>query len=349
MDKDEKRPITEISVIEIEGVGKTYAKKLANVEIYTIGDLVFIDPEIEYTRLDSEIPLPNLKKWKSMATFMQVPGINNQFAEALVRSGVLTLEDLFNPSPSGIVKKIEDAYKKKIVPKKVDLLTVVEWQKEAIKLSYTSSINGLVFDSKTKNPIKGATVSCFDKITATNKQGEFVLNLIPYGERSISVEKKNYYDFKMKIDIGLRPSKLKLFVTKSPDGFSSPVHASEYESQHVNVAPDDTLIMKQKDLSEIPDGAYLQIMKFYKRKPMAKLFSLSKYKIGQKVFIDIVKVDRSLIPKGVEERSILRKEKRGLVKTNLTFKDYVEQRFERETGMSFDTFKQIFTLVPGGS
>jgi len=90
-------------------------------------------------------------------------------------------------------------------------------------------------------------------------------------------------------------------------------------------------------------------MKFYKREPIAKLFSLSKYKIGQKVFIDIVKVDRNLIPKGAEEQSILRKKKGGLTKTNLTFKDYVEQRFEKETGMSFDTFKQIFTLVPGGS
>lgn len=348
MDKDEKRRITEIPVIEIEGVGKTYAEKLANVGIYTIGDLVFIDPEIEYTRLDSEIPLPNLKKWKSMASFMQAPGINNQFAEALVRSDVFTIEDLFNPPPSEIVKKIEDAYNKNIIPEKVDLLAVVEWQKEAIKLSYTSSINGLVQDSKTKNPIKGATVSCFDETTATNEQGEFVLNLIPYGERSISVEKNGYYDFKMKIDIGLRPSKLKVLIKKSPDGFSSPVHASEYESQHVNVAPDDTLIMKQKDLSEIPDGAYLQIMKFYKRKPMAKLFSLSKYKIGQRVFIDIVKVDRNLIPKGAEERSILRKEKGGLAKTDLTFKDYVEKRFERETGMSFDTFKQSFTQIPRG-
>lgn len=348
MDKDEKRRITEIPVIEIEGVGKTYAEKLANVGIYTIGDLVFIDPEIEYTRLDSEIPLPNLKKWKSMASFMQAPGINNQFAEALVRSDVFTIEDLFNPPPSEIVKKIEDAYNKNIIPEKVDLLAVVEWQKEAIKLSYTSSINGLVQDSKTKNPIKGATVSCFDETTATNEQGEFVLNLIPYGERSISVEKNGYYDFKMKIDIGLRPSKLKVLIKKSPDGFSSPVHASEYESQHVNVAPDDTLIMKQKDLSEIPDGAYLQIMKFYKRKPMAKLFSLSKYKIGQRVFIDIVKVDRNLIPKGAEERSILRKEKGGLAKTDLTFKDYVEKRFERETGMSFDTFKQSFTQLPRG-
>jgi hypothetical protein len=348
VEKNEKRPVTEIPVAEIEGIGEAYAEKLANVGIYHIGDLVFIDPEIEYTRLDSEIPLPNLGKWKAMAAFMQIPGINNQFAEALVRNDIFTLEDLFEASPEKIVKKIDDAFDKKIIPEKADLLTVVEWQKEAIKLSYTSGINGLVSDQETKKPMEGATVSCFGRTTKTNKQGEFILNLVPYGEQSILIEKEGYYDFKMAVNVGARPLKIKTSLKKSVDGFSSPTHASEYESQHVNIAPEDTLVMKQKNLDEIPDGTHLRILKFYKRKPLAKLFSLSKSKVGQKVFIDIIKIERDVVPEGAEEQSIVKKEKGKLVKTDITFKDYVEQRFEKETGMSFDVFKQSFTLVPGG-
>ncbi len=91
-------------VIELEGIGPTYAKRLHGHGVYTTDRLCYENA----ARLARKVkaPVKTVKTWRSMAELVKVRGIGPQFAEALTRAGVDGIDGLKAATPKVISDKV---------------------------------------------------------------------------------------------------------------------------------------------------------------------------------------------------------------------------------------------------
>ncbi|MEA3203559.1 MAG: hypothetical protein QOI63_1234, partial [Thermoplasmata archaeon] len=91
-------------VIDIEGIGPTYAKKLEKMHITTTGLLNVARAGRVAKKL--KVPAKTVRKWQAEAELVKVRGIGPQFAEALARSGVTGIDELKRRSAPDLAKQV---------------------------------------------------------------------------------------------------------------------------------------------------------------------------------------------------------------------------------------------------
>ena len=91
-------------VIDLEGIGPVYAKKLQKQGVYTTSRLAFESPGNLAKRI--KVPRKVVKGWSSMAELIKVNGIGKQYAEVLFRAGVKGIDDLKHREPEALAKKV---------------------------------------------------------------------------------------------------------------------------------------------------------------------------------------------------------------------------------------------------
>ena len=120
---------------EIEGIGPSFAQKLAQAEIKTTNDLLKKCADKKGRKVTSEatgIGESQLLKWANMADLMRVSGVGRQFAELLEASGVDTIKELRTRKPDNLAEKMKEVNEKKKVSKTSPATSMVrEWVKLA--------------------------------------------------------------------------------------------------------------------------------------------------------------------------------------------------------------------------
>lgn len=98
-------------VVEIEGIGPTYAAKLEAAQITTTADLLkaCADPRgrkalAQATGIDEQ----RLLKWANMADLMRIKGIGKQYAELLEAAGVDTVKELKQRVAANLAAKMAE-------------------------------------------------------------------------------------------------------------------------------------------------------------------------------------------------------------------------------------------------
>lgn len=84
-------------IVQIEGIGATYAAKLQAAKVATTGDLLKAcsDPKGRKALAQSTgIDEARLLKWANMADLMRIRGVGKQYAELLEAAGVDTVKEL---------------------------------------------------------------------------------------------------------------------------------------------------------------------------------------------------------------------------------------------------------------
>jgi len=91
-------------LIDVEGIGGTYATRLAAIGIKTTDDLLAADAAkvAEAAQVSPSV----VEKWREMAELMQVKGIGKQFAELLMRSGVGSIDELKKQKPGPLLRLV---------------------------------------------------------------------------------------------------------------------------------------------------------------------------------------------------------------------------------------------------
>lgn len=95
-----------MDVIDIEGIGDAYAKKLAAAGVQTTARLALEDPDELAQR--SGISAGYIRSWQQMAELTAVKGIGPQYAEALVRAGITSIAELRRRSAAALAKQVND-------------------------------------------------------------------------------------------------------------------------------------------------------------------------------------------------------------------------------------------------
>ena len=120
---------------EIEGIGPSYAAKLAEAEIETTDDLLRRCSDPKGRSAISEktgVSESHLLKWANMADLMRVSGVGRQFAELLEAAGVDTIKELRTRNAENLATKMAAVNEEKKLAKASPGQSVVEgWVMQA--------------------------------------------------------------------------------------------------------------------------------------------------------------------------------------------------------------------------
>lgn len=95
-----------VPVLDLEGIGPTFAQKLAEIGIQNSEQLRQADMEAVASLTD--IPRGNLESWRAMADLIRIKGIGPQYAEVLARTGIETVQDLARQNPKALAQRVQD-------------------------------------------------------------------------------------------------------------------------------------------------------------------------------------------------------------------------------------------------
>ena len=119
-------------VIDVEGIGPKYAEKLKAAGVHSTARLIYIGAEEAAAICD--VPLKTATKWIAMCQLIKVNGIGKQYAEALVRGGVMTIQELRKGDPeilAGQVTSYLEGLDATVLGQKVTAKRVQGWQTKA--------------------------------------------------------------------------------------------------------------------------------------------------------------------------------------------------------------------------
>lgn len=118
-----------IKIETIEGVGPTYAKKLAEAEIVTTNDLLDAAASRK-GRQDladkTDISGKLILKWVNRADLMRVPGVGEEYSDLLEAAGVDTIKELRNRNPEHLYQALLEVNEQKSLVRRAPHQSEVE-------------------------------------------------------------------------------------------------------------------------------------------------------------------------------------------------------------------------------
>ena len=119
----------------IEGIGPTYAAKLAGVSVNSVETLLERGATrngrkvlVEATGLSEKLIL----KWVNMADLMRIKGVGEEYSELLEAAGVDTVKELRNRNAENLaIKMAEVNARKKLVRAVPSAKSVISWVEQA--------------------------------------------------------------------------------------------------------------------------------------------------------------------------------------------------------------------------
>ncbi|MEM3357266.1 MAG: DUF4332 domain-containing protein [Candidatus Bathyarchaeia archaeon] len=127
-----------VKIEDIEGIGKTYAQKLAAAGIKTTDDLLEVGATPagrEKLAAKTGISEKMILEWVNLADLMRIKGVGEEYSDLLEEAGVDTVVELANRVPENLHAKMAEVNEKaKLVRRLPTLSEVKDWIEQAKKL-----------------------------------------------------------------------------------------------------------------------------------------------------------------------------------------------------------------------
>jgi nucleotidyltransferase/DNA polymerase involved in DNA repair len=101
-------------VTEIEGVGPSVTRALSRMRVHTVFDLLRCTPD-QIRRAASHLSFADAYGLRSAASLLQVRGMSGQWAEALVKGGVKSIDELQGKSSHEVLDLLRRARRRRII------------------------------------------------------------------------------------------------------------------------------------------------------------------------------------------------------------------------------------------
>lgn len=126
------------SIVDVEGIGKTFAAKLQKAGIGTTDALLEQGASPKGRKLIAEktgIPEKSILEWVNHVDLYRIKGVGSEYSDLLEEAGVDTVVELATRKPENLHKAILEANQKKDLVRKLPALSqVTEWVDQAKKL-----------------------------------------------------------------------------------------------------------------------------------------------------------------------------------------------------------------------
>jgi predicted flap endonuclease-1-like 5' DNA nuclease len=128
-------PKAGVPVIDVEGIGEVYTRKLNNVGIFTTTDLlntggtrVGRDELSEKTGISEKLIL----EWVNLSDLMRIRGIGEEYSDLLEEAGVDTVVELARRNPDNLYAKVVEINEAKNLVRRTPTLDAIkDWIEEA--------------------------------------------------------------------------------------------------------------------------------------------------------------------------------------------------------------------------
>ncbi len=125
-------------IVEVEGIGPTYAGKLEKVEVKTVEELLKAGATAKgrkelaaKTGIDETLIL----KWTNRADLARIKGVGSEMADLLEHAGVDTVTELGARKPDNLLARMTEINADKNLVRRLPALSQVEdWVKQAKEL-----------------------------------------------------------------------------------------------------------------------------------------------------------------------------------------------------------------------
>jgi len=125
-------------VIDIEGIGPVYAKKLGEAGIKTTDDLLKAGATAkgrEELAKKAGIDVKHILEWVNRSDLYRIKGVGQEYSDLLENAGVDTVVELTNRVPENLLAKmLEVNAAKKLVRRPPPISSVKNWIEQAKKL-----------------------------------------------------------------------------------------------------------------------------------------------------------------------------------------------------------------------
>lgn len=126
-------------IINIEGIGETYAVKLKAIGVSRTGQLLERAAKPAGRKKLAEeagISETHILKWANMADLMRIKGVGEEYSELLEAAGVDTVKELRNRNPANLTAAMKEVNaKRKLVRQVPGERAVEKWVAEAKTLA----------------------------------------------------------------------------------------------------------------------------------------------------------------------------------------------------------------------
>ncbi len=125
-------------LIDIEGIGTAYAKKLATAGVSTTGQLLKTAADAAGRRdlaTRAEVSTKQVLEWVNRADLMRISGVGTQYSDLLEAAGVDTVIELAQRNAQHLAEKLADVNAaKRLVRQIPSAERVADWIAQAGKL-----------------------------------------------------------------------------------------------------------------------------------------------------------------------------------------------------------------------
>lgn len=125
-------------IIDIEGIGATYAKKLAGAGVKTTGQLLKVAADATGRKdlaKQADLTTKQVLEWVNRADLMRITGVGTQYSDLLEAAGVDTVVELARRNAENLYEKmVEVNTASKLVRQVPSAKQVANWIAEAAKL-----------------------------------------------------------------------------------------------------------------------------------------------------------------------------------------------------------------------
>jgi predicted flap endonuclease-1-like 5' DNA nuclease len=125
-------------IVDIEGIGPTYAKKLVDVGVKTTEQLLECAGTKKGRKEIAEktgISEKNILEWVNLSDLFRIKGVGSEYSDLLEEAGVDTVVELSRRNPDNLCAKIAEINEeKKLVRRPPTLQAINDWVEQAKKL-----------------------------------------------------------------------------------------------------------------------------------------------------------------------------------------------------------------------
>ncbi len=173
----------EQAVSVIEGIGPVVEEKLKTLGVFCPLDLLRHRVKVIHEAVSFQASIKQVSQWRRAASLLQIECMNGQWAEALVRGGVETIQGLSRADLSKLRTLFANALAEGVIPKAPDDEEIVAMFKDAVTIKLTGVIRGTVIDADGV-PLAGVSARVGQQKGVTDLRGRFDICRIPLGKHA---------------------------------------------------------------------------------------------------------------------------------------------------------------------
>lgn len=300
----------------IEGIGASRAAALAAIGISRLGDLIRASSSQVATALSvASLVVDN---WKAASWLLIVKDMDENVAEALVSSGIVSINGLADAGLQTLERAVADAVSGGLIQDAPTIYGLAELQRNAGLLRNKGFVFLELMSAEGNVGLPGIEVVVAGKSTASDDNGLAILQGVEVGDHKLQL----YHQ-------GLRLTAMTIKVRANRIAnirrIQIPEHALRWQPKVIDEFLGNPILsaracrwtFQETQLAELPNTTYVVCRSIETSMP-TRLDHIYRRKVGNRIEVDYVKVDSSLLPAGASARSVIQLLDGKLVLTKLS-------------------------------